>query len=442
MAKNHPMFVRIIFAAFAIVAVVSLARRARAQESELAALRTAAQTNDAAAQVRLGRVLRRAGHFDEAVAMLRRGARGGQRVEALYEIARVRFDQSNFRAAETACRALPARGPEAIWRHVCSARAYLVWHRVALAERAIALASAIDANHGELHLAIADSNRMSNHVQEAETHYRAAATALAGRDEPYLGLGLMYETAQRFDEAHTAYRRAVEVDASDPTAALALGRFLLRRRHEHAAALPVLQRAAQGRPNWAEALVVLGDAQLAAGSTADALQTFTQTVQLAPTQPGAQSGLGRARLANRQPAEAEAPLRAAIEQVPNDAEAHAALADVLAQSNRREDALREWDRAIDLMPNDPAPRMRAAELAHTMVQNSLARAYLDRILSDDARYAPALMLRADIAFEENDRTNARQLYQSALTGHGTLDRARAQSRIAEIDAPQLRQRRR
>ena len=57
--------------------------------------------------------------------------------------------------------------------------------------------------------------------------------------------------------------------------------------------------------------------------------------------------------------------------------------------------------------------------------------------------APALLLRADLAFDENDRTNARQLYQAALGGHGgTIDREHAQARINEIDAPQRNPRRR
>jgi Tfp pilus assembly protein PilF len=166
-------------------------------------------------------------------------------------------------------------------------------------------------------------------------------------------------------------------------------------------------------------------------------------VHLAPTEPGAQSGLGRARLRNHQAAEAEPVLRTAIQQVPNDADARVALATLLAETNRGEDSLEEWNRAIDLLPTDPSPRMRAAELSHSMGQNTLARAYIDRILSDDAQYAPALLLRADLAFDENDRTNARQLYQAALGGHGgTIDRAHAQARINEIDAPQRNPRRR
>jgi tetratricopeptide (TPR) repeat protein len=313
---------------------------------------------------------------------------------------------------------------------------------VALAEREIAAANAIDPNNAELKLLIGDSNRLASNVPAAEAAYNAANSAMTGRADAQLGLAQLYENAQRFDDAQAAYRRATEIDANDPVAALMLGRFLLKRRNDATNALPLLRRAVENRPSWPEALVALGDAQLASNSVSDALAAFQQATQLAPTQPGAQSGLGRARIRNNQIAEAEAPLRTAIEQVPNDAEAHMALADVLARTDRRDAAIEEWNRAIDLLPSDPSPRMRAAELARSMGQNSLARAYIDRILSDDQQYSPALLLRADIAFEENDRTNARQLYQAALTGHGEIDRARAQARIREIDAPNRNTRRR
>lgn len=419
---------------------------ARAQEPELPALRAAAQSRDPAALLRLGRALRRAGHFDEAIATLRQAARGPTRIEALWEIARVRFDQGDFRASRQACSALPAgrgpRDPAGLLRRVCMGRAHLVWQRAALAEREIQAAQQIDPRHGELQLVIADAARLSGQIAAAEQAYRAAADALPGRAEPYLGLGLLYETAQRFDDALAAYRRAVEIDGNDPVASLFLGRFLLRRRNDHASALPLLRRAVDHRPRWPEALVALGQAYLSAGQVNEALGAFEQAVQINPNQPGAQSGLGRARLQNNQLAEAEGPLRLAITQVPNDAEARMALAELLGRTQRGEEAIEEWNRAIDLLPGDPVPRLRAAQQARALGQNSLARAYIDRILSDDAQYAPALVLRADIAFEENDRANARRLYQAALEGHGTIDRNYVQSRIAEIDAPQRRPRRR
>lgn len=430
----------------AATSLVATPSAGHAQETALATLRAAARSGAPQEQLALGRALRRAGRFAEAATTLRRAVRGTGRADALWEIARVRFDEGNFRASEAACRALPAghgpRDPAGVLRSVCMGRAYLVWQRAALADREIAAAQAIDPSNAELGLLTADTNRLRNNVPTAEAAYRAAIAALPARTEPHLGLALLYETAQRFDEAQAEYRRAVDLDANDPAAALALGRFLLTRRNDATGALPLLRRATQDRPSWPEALVALGDAQLTSGAVAEALRSYQEAAQVLPAQPGAQSGLGRARVRSNQIAEAEAPLRAAIAQVTNDADAHMALAEVLSRTNRQDEAIEEWNRAIDLLPNDASPRLHAAELAHTMGQNSLARAYLDRILSDDGQHAPALLLRADIAFEENDRVHARQLYQSALGGHGEIDRNRAQARLREMDAPQGRTRRR
>lgn len=258
--------------------VVSL--NVSAQESDLAALR-AAPPSDAGTQLRLGRALRRAGHFDEALRALRAASRGPTRPEALYEIARVRFDQGNFREARAACNAIPA----GISRHVCLARAHLVWQRTALAEREITAAQRIDASNPELKLVIADSMRTSGRATEAEAAYREAASALPNRAEPHLGLGVLFETANRLDDARAAFQRAVDADAKDPAAALALGR-LLRRMRQNDAALPLLQRANNDRPDWPDALVALGDLYIARNALDDAQRTLARAVQIVQIRPG------------------------------------------------------------------------------------------------------------------------------------------------------------
>ncbi len=431
---NLSWFFRLQSTALAL-AVVSAGLTAHAQESELAALRAAPAT-DASAQLRLGRALRRAGHFDEAVRALRVAARGATRAEALFETARVRFDQNDFRAARAVCNTVPA----GVMRSVCLARAHLVWQRAALAETEIARARALDPNNAELKLVIADAARTSGHVQEAEAAYRDAAQALPGRSEPHIGLGILLETAGRTDDARASFQRAVEADAHDPVAALYLGK-LLKKLRQFDAALPLLQRANADRPSWPEALVALGDLLLARNSLDEALTALRRATEINPQQPGAQSALGRVHLRAGRLAEAAEPLRLAIQQVANDADARVAYAELLGRTDQGRESLEEWNRAIDLLPNDPMPRIRAAQQALSMHESTLASAYLERILADHPQHAAALLMRADIAFENNDRRAARDLYQQALNGRGEFDRAHAQARIQEIDAPP-RQRRR
>ncbi len=425
-----PMKTCLLVAALTLVPAV-----AAAQESSLAALRPGASTPSGA--IALGRALRRAGHFDEAARVLNAIRDPSLRAEARWEAARVRIDQGAYRPAQAACNAIPA-GQR---RRVCLARAYLVWQRVALAERELNAARSMSAGDGELQLATGDARRMAADLSAAESAYREAAQAMPDRPEPHLGLGALAEVAQRLDESEAAYRRAVVADPTDPQSALALGQFLLRRRGNAAAALPLLQRATADRPQWPEALTALGQALVATGEGAGARAAFESALRISPTQTGAQAGLGRALLALQLWAEAEAPFRRAIAQVGTDASAYAGLAEVLEHTQREPEAMQAWDGAIDRAPGDTAIRLRAAELAHRTQQNALARAYVDRVLTDAPRHAPALVLRGIIASEEGDRNAARAALTAALSGEGAIDRAAVEQRLRELDQPSRPRRR-
>lgn len=428
-------------ALFLGLAVTITSSTARGQESAVASLRASA--TDPAGNLALGRALRRAGHYPEAAVALRAAARGASpnRADAQYELARVFMDQGDFRAAQTACNALPASGLASARRHACLARAHLVWQRSGLAEREVLAARAAAPNDPELSLLFADTLRVAGRIQEAEQAFRIAQTSLPASAEPSIGLATLLETLQRFDDAEAAWRRAAQLDANDPLVNFGLGRFLLRRRHNAREALPLLQRANSDRPDWPEALVALGEAQLATEANAEALATFDRAAARNANLPGVQSGLGRARLrANRLP-ESETALRLAVQQVPNDVEAHAALAELLGRTQRGEDAVAMWDRAMDLAPQDNTIRLHAAEHAHSIGQEALARALLERALTDAPRSAPILFLRAEVAWNENDRPTARRFYQQALEGEGSIDRARVEARIQEIDNPRPQRRR-
>lgn len=423
--------------AFFALAALALPLTASAQEAEVTALQSAGR--DPATALRLGRALRRAGRFDEAIRTLQPLARApATRADASWEIARVRFDQGNFRAAEAACRAFPltraATDPANLARNVCMARAYLVWQRVALADRAITAATAISSGDGELQLVIGDARRLASDVPASERAYLAAAQALPGRADPYIGLGALHEIGRRFDEAGAQYRRAVEVDGADPAARLALGRFLLKRQGDAAGALPHLRAAAQGRLHWAEALALLAQAQLDGGAGADALGAAEEAARLSPTTAGVQTTLGRSLCAAGRWADAEAPLREAIRQVDTDALAWMTLADVLEHTSRDAQAMEAWDGAIDRSPSDITPRMRAAELAYRTRQYPLARAQLDRVLQDRPSEGRAQLLRARIAIAERDRATARAALDAAERAEG-VDREEVTRLRQELEQP-------
>lgn len=429
--------------ALVALALSTLPLAAAGQEAAVASLQGGG--NDPQRAIDLGRALRRAGRFDEALRALQPALRAAPtRVAASWELARVRFDQGDFRAAEAACRAFPlarpATDPRNLARHVCMGRAYLVWQRVALANRAIDSASAIAPSDGELLLVLADARRLASEVPAAEAAYRAAAQSLSGRAEPHTGLGALFEIGRRHDEAAAAYQRAVEVDGADPAARLALGRFLLRVRGDASAALPHLLAATRGRLHWPEALALLAQAQLDGGAPSEAIAAAEEAARLSPTTPGVQNALGRARAAAGHYAEAEAPLREAIRQVDNDALAWRTLADVLEHIDRAAEAMQAWDSAIDRSPSDPVARLRAAELAFRTRQYPLARAQLERVLQEHSDHGSAQLLRARIALAESDRTGARAALELAA-GRPGVDPEAVRLLREEIERPVRRPRR-
>ena len=416
------------------LALLALPAVSSAQESALDGLRS---STDPASRLRLGRALRRAGRFDEAVRTLNAIRDRAVRPDAMWEVAQTRFDQGSFRPAEAACRNVTP----AFRQRVCRARAYLVWNRVALANRELNAAQSQGSSDGEYQLALADARRLMSDVSAATTAYNAASQLLPGRAEPFMGLAALHEIGQRPDDAEAQYRRAVAADPTDPAAALALGRFLLRRRENPTEALPFLQRASADRPHWAEALGAFGEALVGTGAHAQALPVLEEAARLSPTQPGVQTALGRALAGAERWTEAEAHFRRAIEQVGTDAQAYMGLADVMEHTDRDTEAMEQWDHAIDRAPGSRYARMRAARLAHRTRQNALARAYLDRVLSDDPQSAEALMLRGMVAADENDRPSARRFLNAALGGNGPIDRNAVQEALRALEQP-VRQRRR
>lgn len=236
---------------------------AAAQESALEGLRAAARAapRDYDAQLALGRALLEAGRYREAAAQLRRaaGLRRGD-AAALYEVARVDFEQHEHQRARAQCRAVARAAQGTPLGRVCQARAFLAWNRSARAFEELEAALEQAPNDFEALLALGDAHRLRAAVPEAEDAYRRAIAADGRRAEPHLGLGQLYAQASRRQEAVAALRRAHELAPDDPDVDYELGRAL-----SGEDAVRHLREAVQNRPTWALAHAGLGDALLALG---------------------------------------------------------------------------------------------------------------------------------------------------------------------------------
>lgn len=431
----HTRLVAALFVFSASLASVSLAGTAHAQENELAGLRAAtkAARNDVPAARALGRGLLRAGRYREAEAELRRAARLERNApEAIYALAGVAFAQGDYRRAQSACRPLartPRGATPTVWARLCNARTFLVWNRSSRAFEELEAALALEPQNVDALLALGDAHRLRADVPNAEQAYRRAAEAAPARAEAHLGLGRLYAAAGRRDEAVAALRRAVAIDASDPDSAFELGRLLGGTEE----AQQLLQKAALGRPTWADAQAALGDSFLASNNPTAAETAFAQAIRLNDRLAVAHTGLGRAKAARGDLVGAEASLRRALELVPNSPEGARALAEILALKLDYEGAFEQYRLAADLDPRNPAALLLATRLALTVNRDVLAAAFLDRMLEAHPDLAEGLALYGDVMKARSDRTAARDYYQRALRGRGELrDRARVEAAIREL----------
>lgn len=397
------------------------AARARARENP----------RDADAQLALGHVLRRAGRFAEAATQMTKAARLRRGWEqGLYDVARVYFDQGDYRRARTACGALARVSKQGVAHHACMARTYLVWNRTDRALEEADAALAVDAQSALAHVARADAFRLRADVAQAEPAYRRAAELAPQDVEPHLGLGRLYAAANRRDDAVRAFRRALELDGDNPEVAYELGRLL----GNDAEALALLQRAVTGRPTWPQAQVSLGEALLRGGQNEAALAAFQQAVRLSDSLARAHLGIGNAQLALNRPQEAEAALQRSLALVQDLPETHMALGDVYARTERPEEALEAYRRSFDRDPSNPESLLRAARLCISLRRTTMAAAVLTRLLDAHATHAPALALASEVAESRGETASAIQLAERALRGTGTIDRRAVEARLRALRA--------
>lgn len=420
---------RLLAACFAF-STISSASLAQVPEIGAANAAVRANPNDLEAARRLGRTLVRAGHYDEARRAYRRAttlARNSP--QAMYEEASVTFARGDFRAARNACRSLEARHGDSIFAHVCLARSYLVINRSEQAFQQLELAARIDPNDYELQLATGEAHRIRMNFDQAEAAYRAALRARPDAAAPHLGLGRLYLAAGRRDQALNEFRDAQSFEPSWPEAQAELGALL-----GGAEGLELLRRAAEGCPTSPANQHALGEAELAAGNAEAAREAFAMAVHLDDQLAPAWVGLGRALTRLHRDAEAETALQRGLAIVPNSTPSYMALAEIHARADRAEDAYEDYRRAADISPGDPAPLLAGARFALQNGRDTLAQAFLDRLLAMNDSLGDALALYGDVKLHQRDFRAAITAYERALATQNLGDRPRVEASLADARA--------
>lgn len=413
----------------AVVFAIAIGGVARAQEPAVAAATQAARAAPTSVEAarHLAVVLLHAGRFDEAtrafhrVSQLRHGD-----PQALYEEASVGFAKNDFRAARNACRALEGRYRETLYAHVCLARSFLTLNRSERAFEQLALAQAIDPNNYELQLAIGESHRLRMDFAESESAYREAIRIAPSEAAPHLGLGRLYAAANRRADALAQFRAASALDADWPEVQFELGVAV-----GGAEGLALLRASTTGSPNVAPSQLALGEAEFAAGNHEAARVAYDRAVTLDDQLAPAQVGLGRALVRLGRDREAEERLTLALTLLPNSTAAFLALAEVHARTDRFEEAYEDYRRAADGTPGDPTPLLEGARLAMAHGRDTLAQAFLDRLLAINVGHGDAYALRGDVMMNVRDYAAAVSSYEQALATTNLTDRTRTQTQLAE-----------
>jgi tetratricopeptide (TPR) repeat protein len=230
-------------------------------------------------------------------------------------------------------------------------------------------------------------------LPEAEKSYRRAMELRRAWSLPPAALGLLLvRTEGREREAEPLLRRALELDAKNLTAAVALAE-LRTRAGDAAEAVTLWRRAAELKPADASLWVSLARAQIAAKDTAGALKSFEQASSVEPG--NAEARLGRADLhlaaGDAAPAlvvvrELEAQAKSA-----SDWRLAVAVANRYGLAGQREDARRVYESLPDEAKNSDDGRKLLAALADATCEDTPeSRASLERLVAADPKNAGAL----------------------------------------------------
>ena len=158
----------------------------------------------------------------------------------------------------------------------------------------------------------------------------------------------------------------------------------------------------------------LGNALLAAGRYAEAVDQYREALRLKPDYIQPYDNLGDALLQLHRPQEAAAALLGALRLFPADPTAHSNLGTAFLQLGRAEDAIREYEEALRGEPGSAADEVNLAQaLRQAGRLDEAVRHYLTAVNLAPGRVAPRLDL-AQTLEQQHDDPAAEQQYRDIL----------------------------
>ena len=229
-----------------------------------------------------------------------------------------------------------------------------------------------------------------------------------------LDLGLACEMLKDTSCAETAYRHAIDIQPDLAEALNNLG-VLLRARGELDQAVALLQRAAQADPRSASAQANLGLAFEDQGDAAAAERAYRAALEIDPNAVMTRINLGLLLVARGDNAGAREHLSAALSGAKGNRAALVAIGNGLRRAGDARGALDAMQAALQgPPPPTPAELSELALAQRATGDRDAAIATLQKVIAQDARYATAHYLLANMLAAENRKADARAHYERYL----------------------------
>ena len=250
-------------------------------------------------------------------------------------------------------------------------------------------------------------------LPEAEKSYRRAMELRPAWPLPPAALGLMLvRTAGREKEAEPLLRRALELDAKNLTATIALAE-LHTRSGNTSEGVTYWRRAAELKPDDASLWVTLARAEAGAKNTAGALKSYGKALEVAPT--NAEALLGRADLliSSGEKERALEDVRALEAQAKYDWKLAVAVANRYGLVGEKEESRRVYESLpAEAKQSEEGRKLHAALTDLPCDETPEARAALEQLVSTEPKNAAALSCLGRLE-RTNNPVRSAELYRRA-----------------------------
>ncbi len=255
----------------------------------------------------------------------------------------------------------------------------------------------------------ASDPRVYQAQQEVEKkNYAHAVELLTGflKDYPndptaHFQLGYVYGILKRADDSIAEYRRAAELKPDFAEAQMNLGLSLLDAK-DFAGAAAALQRAAELMPGQARPRYLAGLALERSGNIPEAIAQYELAAQLDVNNFDIYFHWGISLLRADRAEDAEKRLRQAVALRGDNDAAHSALVDSLLRQKKTDAAITELRASLERNGGDAAARFKLATALYDLGKPADALAELDRADTNAAPSAERSKLRASILISQKD----------------------------------------